>query len=168
MKAKIKYQVIYRKTGKYAIQEMCKFFGVSRSGYYSFLKRRYKPDKDEALAQKISICQKHSNNTYGYRRVQVWLMKKGIYHNPKTILRIMNKYGMLAQIRRRRKYKIMVQHMYKYANLLNRNFKADRPNQKWVIDISYYIRNKAFYTFLLFVIYMIIALFLMKLGLSKL
>jgi transposase InsO family protein len=49
----------------------------------------------------------------------------------------MNKYGLLSEIRRRRKYKHMGQQAHKYENLLNRDFHADRPNQKWVTDISY-------------------------------
>ena len=49
----------------------------------------------------------------------------------------MNKYGLLSEIRRRRKYKYMGQQLHKYENLLNREFHADRPNQKWVTDISY-------------------------------
>ena len=49
----------------------------------------------------------------------------------------MNKYGMLSEIRRRKKYRGMGQQAHKYENLLNRNFFADRPNAKWVTDISY-------------------------------
>lgn len=49
----------------------------------------------------------------------------------------MNQYGLLSEIRRRKKYKQMGQQIHKYENLLNRNFIADRPNQKWVTDISY-------------------------------
>ena len=49
----------------------------------------------------------------------------------------MNKYGLLSEIRRRKKYKYMGQQVHKYENLLNRNFFADRPNAKWVTDISY-------------------------------
>ena len=49
----------------------------------------------------------------------------------------MNKYGLLSKIRRRKKYQRMGQQIHKYENLLNRNFVADRPNQKWVTDISY-------------------------------
>lgn len=65
------------------------------------------------------------------------LKKKGIHRNPKTILRIMKKYGLLAEIRRRRKWQQMGQQVHKYENLLNRKFHADRPNSKWVTDISY-------------------------------
>ena len=48
---------------------MCKFFGVSRSGYYAFLERMDIPDRDLPLADKIRECQEESKNTYGYRRV---------------------------------------------------------------------------------------------------
>ena len=65
------------------------------------------------------------------------LKKRGINYNPKTILRIMKKYGLLAEIRRRRKWQQMGQQVHKYKNLLNREFHADRPNSKWVTDISY-------------------------------
>ena len=67
-----------------------------------------------------------------------WLKgSKGIYHNPKTILRVMQKYGLLAEIRRHRKWKQMGQQVHKYENLLNRDFHAEAPNSKWVTDISY-------------------------------
>ena len=49
----------------------------------------------------------------------------------------MNKYDLLSEIRRRRKYHQMGEQLHKYENLLNRQFQADRPNAKWVTDISY-------------------------------
>lgn len=64
------------------------------------------------------------------------LQRQGIYHNPKTILRVMQKYNLLSVVRRK-KYHYYSQYTHKYDNLLNRNFNADRPNQKWVTDISY-------------------------------
>ena len=49
----------------------------------------------------------------------------------------MKKYNLLADIRRRRKWIQMGQQVHKYENLLNRDFHADKPNTKWVTDISY-------------------------------
>ena len=66
-----------------------------------------------------------------------WLKRKKIYRNPKTVLRIMKKYGLLSEVRRRRKWVNLGQQVHKYDNLLNRQFRADRPNVKWVTDISY-------------------------------
>jgi putative transposase len=117
---------------------MCEFFDVSRSGYYSFVKGIDKPNKDEHLVSVIKQCQQHAKGTYGYRRVHIWLKRQhGIILNPKTVLKIMNKYNLLSQIRRRKKYHRMGQQIYKYKNLLNREFNASKPNQKWVTDISY-------------------------------
>jgi len=70
---------------------MCNFFGVSRSGYYAFLKRMNTPDRDLPLAEKIKECQEESHRTYGYRRVHIWLERQGIYCNPKTVLRVIFK-----------------------------------------------------------------------------
>ena len=69
--------------------------------------------------------------------MQICLENKGIHRNPKTILRVMKKYNLLSEIRRRRKWANLGQQAHKYKNLLNRNFHADKPNQKWVTDISY-------------------------------
>ena len=136
MRTSVKFMVIYRHRGKYSISEMCRFFDVSRSGYYDYVKRMDVPSKDLPLAEKIKECQMKNGKTYGYRRVHIWLEKQGINHDPKTILRVMQKYNLLSVIRRKR-YRNYGEHIHRYPNLLNRDFKADRPNQKWVTDISY-------------------------------
>ena len=136
MRTSVKYMAIYRHKDKYSISEMCRFFSVSRSGYYAYVKRMDIPAKDLPLAEKIRECQDKCGQTYGYRRVHIWLEHNGIHHNPKTILRIMQKYGLLSVVRRK-KYRNYSNHIHKYENLLNRDFHADRPNQKWVTDISY-------------------------------
>ena len=142
MRPKVKYHVIYRHRDKYPVSVMCKFFGVSRSGYYDFVKRIGKPEPDEALAKQIRQCQNRCDKTYGYRRVWQWLEKKHIHRNPKTILRVMKKYGLLSEIRRRQKWVQMGWQAHKYENLLKRQFWATRPNSKWVTDISYIHTNE--------------------------
>ena len=136
MRTSVKYMVIYRHKGRYSISEMCRFFGVSRSGYYGYVSRMDIPAWDLPLAEKIRECQDECGKTYGYRRVHIWLEKKGIYRNPKTVLRVMQKYGLLSVIRRK-KYRNYGEYLHRYPNLLNRDFRAERPNQKWVTDISY-------------------------------
>ena len=136
MKTSVKYMAIYRHRDKYSISEMCRFFNVSRSGYYGYVSRMDKPAKDLPLAEKIKECQDKYGKTYGYRRVHIWLDRQGIYYNPKTILRVMQKYNLLSVVRRKR-YRNYGDYLYKYPNLLNRDFSAERPNQKWVTDISY-------------------------------
>ena len=128
--------VIYRHKEKYSVSEMCRFFHVSRSGYYGYVSRMDIPAKDLPLAEKIRECQEKCGRTYGYRRVHIWLDRQGVHHNPKTILRVMQKYGLLSVIRRK-KYRNYGEYLHRYPNLLNRNFTANRPNQKWATDISY-------------------------------
>lgn len=136
MKTNVKYLVIYHHKEKYTISEMCRFFEVSRSGYYDYVRRMDIPAKDLPLAEKIRECQEKCGRTYGYRRVHIWLERNGILRNPKTILRVMQKYGLLSEVRRK-KYRNYREYIHRYPNLLNRDFKADRPNQKWVTDVSY-------------------------------
>ena len=128
--------VIYRHKEKYSISEMCRFFDVSRSGYYGYMSRMDVPSKDLPLAEKIKECQDIYGKTYGYRRVHIWLERQGIHHDPKTILRVMQKYNLLSVVRRK-KYRNYGEYLHRYPNLLNRDFKAEKPNQKWVTDISY-------------------------------
>ncbi len=116
---------------------MCAFFGVSRSGYYDFVHRLGRPESDTQLGQLLQEQQAHVRQTYGYRRMWLWLKSQGIHRNPKTVLRVMKKYDALAEIHRPRKWVQMGQQIHKYENLLNRDFQADRPNSKWVTDISY-------------------------------
>ena len=137
MRPRLKYHVIHLHHNRYSITAMCSFFNVSRSGYYDYVERQSQKQRDADLAEIIRKCQKQCGKTYGYRRVWLWLKRQGIHRNPKTIQRIMKKYGLLAEIRRHRKWQNLGQQVHRYENLLNRQFHADRPNTKWVTDISY-------------------------------
>lgn len=117
---------------------MCRFFGISRSGYYDYVNRLGQRAHDADLADIIREQQEKCDRTYRYRRMWEWLKRaKKIYRNPETILRIMKKYERLSEIRRCRKWRQMGQQLHKYENLLNRAFQADKPPRKWVTDISY-------------------------------
>jgi len=134
----VKYAAIYASKEKYSISLMCQFFEVSRSGYYDWEKRKDRPDKDEPLGNLIRRCQVLTKQTYGYRRVKLWLLREtGLVINSKAALRLMRKYNLLAQIRRPRPLYMRQQKMRTFENKLNRDFRADAPNQKWTTDISY-------------------------------
>ena len=137
VRTSVKYEIIHRHQPEYPIAVMCSFFAVSRSGYYDYVKRIGQPERDAALAEQIRQCQEQTDKTYGYRRVWKWLKDREIKKNPKTVLRVMKKYELLSEIRRRRKWVNLGQQVHKYANLLDRQFHAERPNAKWVTDISY-------------------------------
>ena len=61
MGPKVKYAVIYRHRNEYSIAVMCKFFEVSRSGYYDFVKRLGRPELNADLAMKITECQNRTD-----------------------------------------------------------------------------------------------------------
>ena len=145
MRASIKYRVIHRFKDRYNVRDMCNFFKVSRSGYYAWTKKMDKEDPDMQIGELIQQCQKKTRQTYGYRRVQIWLLREfGIVINHKAVLRVMNKYNLLSKSRRKRKWVQNSNSIHKYTNLLERNFHAERPNLKWCTDISYIPTKEGF------------------------
>lgn len=124
MKPKLKYRLIEQCSDNYPIAKMCTFFAVSRSGYYRYLKNKNKPPKDAALAEAIAECQQARGKIHGYRYIHLWLERhKGIHRNPKTVLRVMRKYGLLSEVRRKR-WHSCGQSLHRYENLLNRQRKG--------------------------------------------
>lgn len=119
---------------------MCAFFGISRAAYYAWHKRMDRPDPDAERKKQVQEAYETSKQTYGYRRIGLWLrQKRAIQINHKAVLRLMNCLGIRSVARQRKAYPKMSQletyHLYK--NVLNRDFTATQPNQKWVTDITY-------------------------------
>lgn len=138
MTQKNKYRVIAEFTGKYSITVMCKFLSVSRSSYYYWLKNKDCEDKDASLVESIREGQHASCGTYGYRRMTIWLNRVyGIIVNSKRVRRIMKEAGLQSVVRKKKKFKKDQGAVYKYDNLLARNFYSSRPNDKMVTDITY-------------------------------
>lgn len=135
---KLKYRAIERFRGKYSVEAMCKVFEVSRSGYYAWRNRQGKENKDQWLVDLITGIQSKSNQTYVCRRIRRWLKRKHKKNvNLKAILRIMRKYDLLSQVRRRRPYMRFKKAVHKYPNLLERAFNQTTPNRFWATDITY-------------------------------
>ena len=134
----MKYRVIERFRGMYSIEDMCKVFEVSRSGYYAWRNRQEKTPKDQWLIDLVVECQKCSKQTYGIRRVRRWIRRRAVKTvNIKAVLRVMRKLNLLSVVRRRRPYTRYQKAVHKYPNLLNRNFDQLQPNKFWVTDITY-------------------------------
>lgn len=134
----MKYRAIEHFRKKYAVKDMCEVFEVSRSGYYAWQKRQQRIPKDQWLIDLIVECQQKCNQTYGCRRVKRWLARfKGKNVNLKAILRIMRKLDRLSQIRRRKPYTHYKQEVFRYENLLKRQFSQEHPNRFWATDITY-------------------------------
>ena len=121
---------------KYDLDLLLNQTNMARSSFYYYEKRRKSVDKYFELKELIKhIYHKHKGR-YGYRRITDELNNQGVVINHKTILRLMKSLGLKSVIRVK-KYKSYKGEQGKIApNLLQRNFKAAAPNQKWATDIT--------------------------------
>lgn len=95
-----------------------------------------RPDKDADLKSRITAIYHEHKGRYGYRRITDELRNQGHTVNHKKVQRIMRELG-LASIVRMKKYRSYKGTVGKIAaNILNRDFQATKPNQKWVTDIT--------------------------------
>lgn len=100
--------------------------------------------KEERAAIR-AICLAHRGR-YGYRRVTLALRNQGYQTNHKLVMKLMKLEGLTCQLRKKR-YRSYNGLVGKIApNLLNRNFKATQPNQKWTTDVTEFkVLGKRFY-----------------------
>ena len=121
---------------KFDLKMLLNHSNMARSSFYYYQKQSKLPDKYKTIKELIkSIYHKHKGR-YGYRRITDELENKGIVINHKTVLRLMKLLG-LKSIIRIKKYKSYKGEQGKIApNILERNFKATAPNQKWATDIT--------------------------------
>ena len=93
-------------------------------------------DKHKATKEEIIAIYHENRGRYGYRRITAKLHNRNLPLNHKTVQRLMKEQGLVCQIRMK-KYRSYKGEVGKIApNLLNRNFHADKPNQKWVTDVT--------------------------------
>ncbi|WP_245733083.1 IS3 family transposase [Salipaludibacillus aurantiacus] len=122
-----------------SVQLLCDIAEVSRQGYYKWRKRR--PSVREKLNQRvmseITLLQRKLKGIYGYRRMTMSMNR--IFKEPlnhKRILRLMKRANLLSIIRRKKRRYKYSSPLHTAENVLNREFQADRPNEKWVTDVT--------------------------------
>jgi transposase InsO family protein len=116
--------------------DLVKVADIPRSTYYYWEKRLNQADKYTNVKEEIKEIYHEHKGRYGYRRIAKELKKKGIHHDPKTILRLMNEMGLKCLVRMK-KYRSYKGNVGKIApNILQRDFKAEKMNQKWVTDVT--------------------------------
>lgn len=111
--------------------------GIPRSTYYYYEKqfKDPKPDKDAEIKADIRRIYDESKGRYGYRRITKELRKTHPV-NHKKVQRLMRKMGIFCRVRMK-KYNSFRGEAGRIApNLLERDFKANKPNQKWVTDVT--------------------------------
>ena len=134
------FRFVSNHQSEFPIILMCRVLEVSRSGYYAWLKHpESKRDQDDkALSQEIFEIHQESFCTYGSPRVYRELKRRGKHIGEKRIVRLMRKDGLKAKTKR--KFKVTTDSRHNFpvaANLLNREFTPEKPNQVWASDITY-------------------------------
>jgi putative transposase len=135
------YQFMAVHAGKFRVERMCRVLGVGRSGYYAWRSRptSLRAEVDEGLLVKIREEYRISRGTYGSPRIHAALHKQGVPCGRKRVARLMRLHKLTGQ-KRRKRHPVTTQRDGKAIpapNLLNQDFLASAPNQKWVSDITY-------------------------------
>lgn len=95
-----------------------------------------RPDKYRVEKEEITAIYHENQGRYGYRRITLEMRNRGYVINHKTVSRLMRELGLKCQVRIKR-YRSYKGEIGKVApNLIDRNFHADAPNQKWTTDIT--------------------------------
>lgn len=138
----MRYALIQAERGVLPVERACHLLKVSASGYYAWQKRQRQPpalsDEAQTVAQ-ITRVFAESRGTYGSPRVTAALRQRGMVCNRKRVARLMRVHQLVAKHHRRRRVKTTdSRHGLPIApNRLNRQFSAQRPDEKWVADITY-------------------------------
>lgn len=123
----------------YPICIMCDVLEVSKAGYYKWLKRMPadEPSENDMVSSEIIRIYTETNGIYGVRRITQALNRElDAHYNVKRIRRLMRRMGLKSVIRRKRKNYISSTPQITAENLLNREFHAESPNQKWLTDVT--------------------------------
>lgn len=136
----MRFQLIDAAKKEFPVQRMCKVLGVSQSGYFAWKDRpacRRQRD-DMVLLAHVRSAFSLSNGTYGSPRMTRELQDQGLRVGRRRTARLMRENGLRARQKRRFKRTTDSLHAFPVApNLIDQDFSADRPDEKWGADISY-------------------------------
>lgn len=135
----MKYAAIYRHRGEYAVRMMCRALGLSRSGYYDWVNRpeSARAQRHRLLTEQIRQFHKASRETYGAPRIHKDLQETGEVVGENTVALLMQRAGLVPKTVR--KYRVTTDSRKTVAapNLLNQEFHAQRPDERWVSDVTF-------------------------------
>ena len=121
---------------EYPLPMLLEIAQLPRATYYYHLKQGKKPDKYETAKSEITAIYHENKGRYGYRRITMALRQRNVFINHKTVQRLMKELGIICCVRMK-KYRSYKGEVGKIApNRLGRDFYAEKPNQKWVTDVT--------------------------------
>ena len=137
----MKFSFIAKHRGVWAVDWMCEALGVSRGGFYAWLRRprSARSHSDEELGAMVRASFLASDRTYGARRVWHDLLADGVSCGLHRIERLMRLQALKARPRRRRLPPDLGERQAAAvaSNVLDRGFDSPAPNRKWIADFTY-------------------------------
>lgn len=138
----MKYTFIHQHRQAFSVQRMCQSVGVARSGYYAWRQRDDVPSvrhhQQAAIDHRVANAFHQKRGRSGAPRLTLDLNDNGVSINRKTVAASLRRQGLRAKAARRFKATTNSRHSLPVApNLLQQDFVAVAPNQKWVGDITY-------------------------------
>lgn len=128
--------MIFELRHEFKVIDLIKVANLARSTYYYWVKQFNRPDKYSEVKEVIKQIFDENHGRYGYRRITLELRNRGCSINHKTVRRLMNQLGLKCLVRMK-KYRSYRGKVGKIApNILERDFKANKPNEKWVTDVT--------------------------------
>lgn len=110
--------------------------GIARSTFYYHVKQMEKPDKYAVIKQEISMIYEENRRRVGYRRITLELHNRGYRINHKTVQRLMKELGLFCRVRMKKYNSYRGEAGEIAPDLLQRDFHANKPNEKWVTDVT--------------------------------
>lgn len=132
-------------TEKYPVKKLCAALGINRSSYYKWVKRepRKKQLENETIITWIKELYEEQNGILGYRQMTITINRvHNVSYNKKRIRRLMQIFGLKSVCRIKKKTYIPSTPEMEADNVLNREFYAAAPNEKWLTDVTefkYYV-----------------------------
>jgi len=122
---------------KYLLKELLSVFHMAKSSYCYQEKAINSPDKYEEIRELVRQEFSASNGVYGYRRIHIKIKASARAISEKVIRRLMKEEQLVVKAIKKKKYSsYMGEISPAVKNLLKRDFKADKPNEKWLTDIT--------------------------------
>ena len=138
----MKFAWIQTEKATYPVTKLCRWLGVTRSGFYAWCQRpeSSRTREDRRLKVLVHASFAASKQRYGSPRVHEDLIEQDEHVSRKRIIRFMQEDGLVARVRKRFKATTMSDHDQPVAaNLLDRQFEAPGPNQRWVGDTTEFV-----------------------------
>ena len=122
---------------KYALPMLLTYFHIAKSSYYYQKAALSKPDKYMCYREKIKQLFRENRSVYGYRRLHQALRREGVVLSEKIIRKIMQEENLVVFRAKKVKYSSYLGEISpEVENVIDRNFHADHPNEKWLTDIT--------------------------------